>query len=460
MDTHHNAPLAFVLDEARARYAQARPRARDVHEAACHHLPGGNTRTVLYHGPFPLRAERGEGAYLFDTDGHRYLNLLGEYTAGLFGHSHPAIMAALTRAQAIGMNLGAHNLAEAELARLVTQRFRVMERVRFTNSGTEANLMAVATCRHVTGRDKVMVFDGGYHGGLLYFGGGGIPINAPYAYVVAPYNDTEGTRALIEAHRDDLACILVEPMLGSTGCIPAQPGFLAALREGASAIGAKLIFDEVMTSRFAAHGSAVDVGSAVGAGDDTPSEALGGGALAGVAPDMMTLGKWVGGGMSFGAYGGAADVMAIYDPSREGAMPHAGTFNNNIFSMTAGAVALRDIFTPHVAADLHARGERLRAAINAIFADRGIAMCASGVGSLINVHAVAGPVTTPRDLANSIDEAKELLFLDLLERGYYIARRGFIALSMVITDDEIDGFLEALSQVVDARRAALPHGRR
>ena len=430
-----NISLDAALDEARSIYADARPKSRAVHEAACRHLPGGNTRTVLYHGPFPLRAERGEGACLIDADGHRYLNLLGEYTAGVFGHSHPVIVDALHNAIATGLNLGAHNQAEARLAELVTQRFPALERVRFTNSGTEANLMAVSSARHVTGRDKIMVFTGGYHGGLLYFGGGGIPINAPFDFVLGTYNDVESARALIREHGDTLACVLVEPMMGSAGCIPGHPDFLNALRDETTKAGALLIFDEVMTSRFGRGGA---------------------GNLLGITPDLMTLGKWVGGGMSFGAYGGRADIMQIYDPTKPGAMPHAGTFNNNVLSMMGGIAALSEVFTPDVAEALHQRGEALRERLNAAFAAHDVALCASGLGSLINIHTVAGPVTQVGDIANANDTAKELLFLDLLERGYYMARRGFIALSMVVTDEDLEGFVAALDDILQSRSTVLP----
>jgi glutamate-1-semialdehyde 2,1-aminomutase len=437
MDTApiRNIPLAETLEEARNRYAAARPRSRAMHEDAARHMPGGNTRTVLFHGPFPLRAARGEGAILTDVDGHAYVNLLGEYTAGVFGHSHPVIRRALHEAIDGGVNLGAHSVNEAELARLVTERFPAMERVRFTNSGTEANLLAVSTARHITGRSRVMVFRGGYHGGVLYFGGDGIPINAPFPYVVAPYNDAAAAVALIARHGDDLACVLVEPMMGSSGCIPALPGFVPALREATTAAGALLILDEVMTSRFGRHGA---------------------GALAGVTPDLMTIGKWVAGGMSFGAFGGRADIMAVYDPSRPGAVPHAGTFNNNALSMRAGIAALSEVFTADVAEALHARGDRLRGRLNALFARHRVALAATGEGSLMTIHAHPGPITSPDDLAAADDGVKELLFLDLLERGYYIARRGFIALSLAIDDSHEDGFLSALDDIVTARRTVLP----
>ena len=435
-----NTPLEDQLTEARQTYAQRRPKSAEAHASASVHLPGGNTRTVLYHGPFPLRAERGEGAYLYDVDGRKYLNLLGEYTAGVFGHSHPVIQAAVHQALSGGVNLGAHSKAEVQLADLVCERFPALEKVRFTNSGTEANLMAVSTARHVTKRSKVMVFRGGYHGGLLYFGakpdgGAGIPINAPFEYVIAPFNDMDATRDLIRQSGLELSCVLMEPMLGSSGCIPATPEFLSMVREETKACGALLIFDEVMTSRFGANGA---------------------GALYGVTPDLMTLGKWVGGGMSFGAFGGRDDIMAIYDPTRIDAMPHAGTFNNNALTMNAGVAALSEIFRSEEAEGLHERGNRLRNRLNSLFAEHDVAMCVSGEGSLMNVHGFAGPVKQVDDLARSRDELKELLFLDLLEQGFYIARRGFIALSIVVTDQELDAFVTAVETSVLRYKSVLP----
>ncbi|CAN7146637.1 aspartate aminotransferase family protein [Bosea sp. LjRoot237] len=429
-----NRTIDDELVEARARYEQRRPKSRTVHQRACEVMPGGNTRTVLYHDPFPLRLAHGEGAIATDADGHRYINLLGEYTAGLFGHSHPVIRTAIDAALDGGVNLGGHNMFEVELARHVVARFPAIERVRFTNSGTEANLMAIATARASTKRSKVLVFRGGYHGGLLYFGGGGIPINAPYEFIVAPYNDADATARLIRENASDLACVLTEAMMGSGGCIPARPDFLAMLREETCAAGALLVLDEVMTSRFGrsgAHG------------------------LLGLEPDLVTLGKWIGGGMSFGAFGGRADIMAIYDPSKPGSLPHAGTFNNNVLSMSAGIAALTQVFTPDVAEALHARGEQLRERLNALFRSADVSLQATGQGSLMNIHAVRGPVNSLDNLDGSDDRLKELVFLDLLERGFYLARRGFIALSLAVDDAATEQFLGALQDIVSERRRVL-----
>ena len=429
-----NATLDAVLAEARENYAARRPKSAAAHRGATEFMPGGNTRTVLFYEPFPLRVVRGREQTITDADGLSYVNLLGEYTAGLFGHSHPVIRRAIDRALDHGIGLSGHGEGEISLARLVCERFASIERVRFTNSGTEANLMAISTARYVTGRDKVLVFDGGYHGGLLYFGHGGIPINAPFPYILAPYNDIAATAQLIRDNRDDLACVLVEPMMGAAGCLPARPEFLEMLRAETSDAGAVLIFDEVMTSRLAPGGLQE---------------------ISGVTPDMTTLGKYIGGGMSFGAFGGRAELIDIYDPRRPDAIPHAGTFNNNVLTMAAGTAALSEVYTPEVALAHNARGDRLRERLNAIIAARGLPLQFTGVGSLLGLHATAAPISGPKDLAGADERIAELIFFDLLEAGYYIARRGFIALSLALSEADLDGFAAAFEDILDLRSSAI-----
>ena len=425
-----NAALDDALSDARSRYIANNPGSEADHRKARQFMPGGNTRTVLYNDPFPLRVVSGHGARITDIDGHEYLNLLGEYTAGLFGHSHPVIRSAINDALDQGINLSAHNRHEIRLAELVCDRFPAIERVRFTNSGTEANLMAIATARHHTGREQVMVMHGGYHGGLLYFGGGGIPINAPYDFVLGRFNDIKQTRKMIRDHGDSLACILVEPMMGSAGCLPADSDFLSMLREETRRLDIVLIFDEVMTSRLSPGGAQESYG---------------------IIPDMTTLGKYIGGGMSFGAFGGTEEIMALYDPAIPGSMPHAGTFNNNTLTMAAGATALGQDFTAEAALDLNRRGEALREHLNQLAEEHHAPLQFTGIGSLMNLHGGQQTLNSPEDLASSDDRFRELVFLDLLERGFYIARRGFIALMLPLEDADIDEFKSAFEEVLLTR---------
>ena len=429
-----NADIASALIEAREGFVSRNGRSLAHHVEACAVMPGGNTRSVLFNAPFPLTIARGEGCRLWDADGHAYIDLLGEYTAGLFGHSNPIVRAAIDRALDAGLNLSGHGLMEAKLARVICERFPSIDLVRFTNSGTEANLMALATATVATGRRRILVFEGGYHGGILYFGGGGIAINAPHEWLLASYNDVAGTEALIAEHGSSLAAILVEPMMGSGGCLAADPAFLAMLREAATRVGAVLIFDEVMTSRLSSGGRQK---------------------LLGITPDMTTLGKYIGGGMSFGAFGGRAELMGRYDPRRPDALPHAGTFNNNVLTMAAGYAGMTQVFTPDVADALSARGERLRGRLNALAASRRAPMVVTGCGSLMTVHFSAVPVRTPADAASADQQLKELFFFDMLERGFYLARRGMIALSLELSEAELDGFTDAVADFLAVRAPLL-----
>ncbi len=427
-----NATVDDALAEARETYVRRRPESLKRHQQAAEVMPGGNTRSVLYHGPFPFTAVRGEGCRIEDADGITYVNLAGEYTAGLFGHSHPVIRAAVLRALDGGVNLTAHNAFEAQFAKLVCDRFPSIEQVRFTNSGTEANLMALACATIATGRRTIMAFEGGYHGSLLTFPVGGKPavVNVPHRVVLAPYNDLDAARRVARENAADLAAIILEPMLGGGGCIPAEQAFLKGLRALAEESGALLIFDEVMTSRLSPGGLQQATG---------------------VIPDLTTLGKYVGGGMSFGAFGGRADLMAMFDPRKADAVPHAGTFNNNTLTMSAGIAALGEVYTPDAAVAHNARGEALRAALQEIAARQRLPLQVTGRGSMMCFHLAPTPPRNAAEAAQGHAGLKELLFLDLLERGFYMARRGMIALSLAVGEDELAAFREALAEVLALR---------
>ncbi|GIK98861.1 MAG: glutamate-1-semialdehyde 2,1-aminomutase [Alphaproteobacteria bacterium] len=435
-DVRVNADLDSTLDEAEARYRAANPRSLARHQAAGAAMPGGNTRTVLHYPPFPLAWAKGEGATLTDLDGHRYTDFLGEYTAGLYGHSNPVIQDAVRAALADGIVLGGPNRYEAELAGEISRRFPSLELLRFCNSGTEANLFALSTARAVTGRAKILAFTGGYHGGVFYYGLAGSAINAPFPTILARYNDAEGAAAAIAEHAADLAAVVVEPMQGSGGCIPGDPGFLAALRAACDRHGVVLIFDEVMTSRLSPGGRQ---------------------ALLGITPDMTTLGKYLGGGLSFGAFGGRRRFMERYDPARPDAIAHAGTFNNNVLSMAAGLAGITRVLTPEALSTLNARGEALRERLNALAGKRGLPVQATGCGSLVNLHFHRGAIRAVEDYQSDAEanarraKLTRLFHLDMIAAGQYLALRGFMALSLPITDADCDRLAAAVDEFLATR---------
>lgn len=402
------------VGEAREHYQSKRPKSAAADVAARLVMPGGNTRSVLHFDPFPFRVATAHGPYLTDVDGFTYVDLLGNYTAGLLGHSPAPIRRAVSAALETGFAMGATHMVEIEAARLLIDRFPSIEQVRFTNSGTEANLMALGLALHHTGRSRIVVFEGGYHGGVISFAHGSSPMNVPHEFVVLPYNDIDSVRAALASDTtgsEGIACVLIEPMQGSGGCIPATDGFLSEVRRLCDSSGTLLIFDEVMTSRLS-HGGAQE--------------------LFGVMPDLTTLGKYLAGGLTFGAFGGRAEILAAFDPSVGGALSQAGTFNNNILSMSAVVATITEVLTPELIATVNERGERLREALNHIFADLQRPFNVTGIGSLMTIHAS--------------DTELELFFHGMLDEGWYLARRGFIALSIELTDELIDGFLDAVQR--------------
>lgn len=419
------ATLDAALAAAVERYVAARPRSRALAERAGAVLPGGNTRSVLHVEPFAFRVAGADGPYLVDVDGHRYLDLLGDYSAGLLGRG-TAVADTIRGVLDRGWSYGAMGEPEIAFAETVVERFAAIEQVRFTNSGSEANLLAVMTARHATDRDRIVVFEGAYHGGPLSFGPGGEALRVPFDVIVLPYNDEASAGAAFDEHGPTIAAVLVEPMLGAGGCIPGHPPFLTRLRTLTEDAGALLIFDEVMTSRLA-------VGGAQSVLD--------------VTPDLVTLGKYLAGGMSCGAFGGARTIMEAFDPAAGGTLSHGGTFNNNVFTMAVGAM-IGERLDADALEDVNDRGRRLRERLNELFVAHIPPFVATGLGSFIGLHPVAGPVERAADLDAADPRWRHLLFHELLDAGYYLAPRGYLALTMDITDDHADGFYDTVETII------------
>jgi glutamate-1-semialdehyde 2,1-aminomutase len=420
--------VTSALEAAEARYVERNPESRRLHEERALVMPGGNTRSVIHIPPFPLTIVRGDGARITDADGHTYTDFLGEYTAGLYGHSHPVILGAVRAALDDGIVLGAPNRYETLLATTICERFPSVDLVRFCNSGTEANLLALSLARVVTGRPALLVFRGGYHGGVFYFVHEGSPLNAPFPFVLADYNDAEGAVNAIAEHAHELAAVIVEPMQGSGGVIPAEPAFLQALRDATFQHDVLLVFDEVMTSRLSTGGLQK---------------------VLGIEPDLTTLGKYIGGGLAFGAFGGRAELMRRFDPTQPQPLPHAGTFNNAVLTMAAGAAGLTQVYTAAEVERLNALGDRLRDRLNAFAAERELEFSATGYGSMVGLHFTRGAIRRSSD-SPAASEQRALMHLELLEHGYSYARRGFVALSVPLDESDIDGFANSIESHLSA----------
>jgi glutamate-1-semialdehyde 2,1-aminomutase len=420
--------LKSAIEDARARYASANPLSQAADEDAARYLPGGNTRTILHFEPFPLTMVAGRGAELTDLDGHTYLDCVGEYSAALFGHSNDVIMSAIRNALDSGVAMGAPTRYERNLAALLCERFPAVDRLRFCNSGTEANLMALSSARIVTGRNKLLAFNDAYHGGVIKFLGGRCALNVPFDFDLADYNDIDGAAAAIERAGDELAAVIVEPILGAGGNIQGNRQFLEMLREKTRDVGALLIFDEVKTGRLG------------------PSGVQG---MLDVKPDLTTLGKFIAGGLPAGAFGGSAEVMAKFDPKKPGTIAHAGTFNNNVCSMAAGCAAMSNVYTPQRAAEFFDWSEAFRLSLNEMFAARDAPMYANGLASMIAIHFSREPTKRPSDITPGCRLLRPLLHMELLLDGLLVCSRGDLFLSLPMDDGHLSRVSLALEKFAD-----------
>jgi len=408
-------------------------RSRDLYEQALQVMPGGITRTSIYSEPYPVYAARGEGCRVWDVDGTRRLDLVVNYTALVVGHAHPQVVRAIQEQAALGTSFAFPNPPEVRLATELVERVASIEKIRFTNSGTEATMMALRLARAFTGRQKFAKVEGGSHGSHDLVQdpdvAGTLREVREYA-VVLPYNDASGATEIIDRHAAELAALIVEPIMGSGGMIPAQPEYLQALRAACDRHGILLIFDEVISFRIA-RGGAQEV--------------------YGIRPDLTTLGKVIGGGLPVAAFGGRGDVMELLDPRRPGYLPQAGTLNGHPLGMAAGAATLQ-LLTPEVYADLDRRGERTREGLRALFAEHEVPAQVTGISSLMQIHFTDGPVRSHRDVTRADPRLRKDFVMGLCNHGVLLNSRGMAALSTPVGDAEVDEFLEAVDTVLTEAR--------
>src|SRR5690625_764657 len=408
------------------RYKERTPLSAQSIEAAKQYMPGGNTRTVLYYAPYPVVLTHGDGAYVYDLDGHRYLDCVGEFSAGLYGHKPALIQSGLQEVLQQGLTLGGPNTWEQQLAALLCDRFPSLERVRFCNSGTEANLYALVTAIALTGRSKVLVFDGAFHGGVLTFPDGPSSVNAPFEWVILPYNDVAQTRTYLQQFGNELAAILVEPILGAAGNIPGDQSFLQMLREESKGCGALLIFDEVKTSRCGQSGMQ---------------------GLLNIVPDMSTYGKYIGGGMTFGAFGGRATIMDSYDPQSAHRLNHPGTFNNNVLSMAAGVIGLSQIYTKKRADHFHEQTEQFKTQLENAMQAEGWPITLTGHGSMFSINLGPAP-RNAKEVTEETRKLRQLVHLRCRELGVRLASRGDIYLNIEMNARDLELLQESLLTAV------------
>jgi glutamate-1-semialdehyde 2,1-aminomutase len=407
-------------------------------------IPGGvdsPVRAFRAVGGDPPFIVRGQGARMFDADGNSYLDYVGSWGPLILGHAFPAVVAAIAQANQQGASFGASSPGEVELAEAVLAAFPAMEKVRFVSSGTEATMSAIRLARAATGRKYIVKFEGCYHGhadallvkagsGLATFGipgSAGVPEEFVHFTLALPYNDANAVDATFKKHKGEIACVIVEPVVGNMGCVPPAEGFLDALRYLTSRDDALLLFDEVMTGFRVAFGGAQE--------------------LYGTRPDLTTLGKIIGGGLPVGAYGGPAEIMDQVAPL--GPVYQAGTLSGNPLAMAAGLATLRHLGEHR---EIYGRLDRLTATLVAMLLDAakqaGVAVTANRVGSMFTCFFAPEPVKDWASAAKANTEQFGKFHRAMLDAGVWLPPSQFEAafVSAAHTDDDVRLTVEAASK--------------
>ena len=422
-----------------------RERSTQLYATARKHMPGGVNSPARSWGAVggePLFIARGAGSRVWDADGNQYIDYVGSWGPLVLGHANPEVVAAIKGAAENGTSFGAPTEAENILAETVVDAFPSIDMLRFVSSGTEAGMSALRLARAYTGRDKIVKFEGGYHGhtdALLVAAGSGamahgvpnsagVTASSAQDTLVAQYNDLASVHAYLDANPEQIACVIVEPVAGNMGVVPPQPGFLQGLRELTSRYEALLIFDEVITGYRVCYGGAQH--------------------LYGVTPDITCLGKIVGGGMPVGAYGGRREIMETASPL--GPMYQAGTLSGNPVAMAAGAQTLRLLQRTGIYETLESNAGLLAQGLQEAFGEAEIPLRINRVGSMMTLFFNAGEVTGWESVSTSDREAFGRFFHRMLDEGIYLPPSPFEAMFVSAAHSNAD-----IQATIDAARRAL-----
>jgi glutamate-1-semialdehyde 2,1-aminomutase len=417
---------------------------KKLFEAAQRLMPGGvnsPVRAFKSVGAQPHFIARAKGARLYDADGNAFVDYVMSWGPMILGHAPAPVVQAIARAATRGTSYGAPTAPEVTLAEMIVEAVPSMERVRLVSSGTEAVMSAIRLARAYTGRDAILKFDGCYHGHadslLVKAGSGvatlgipdspGVPADLARHTLTAPYNDVTAVERLLEAHRGNLACVIVEPVAGNMGVVPPRSEFLGRLRELTNHYGIVLIFDEVITGFRVAYGGAQS--------------------RYGVTPDLTCLGKIIGGGLPVGAYGGPHKIMKLVAP--EGPVYQAGTLSGNPLAVTAGIETLKRLKKPGLYRQLEEQGRRLSDGLSREAREAGVAVTLNRVGSMMTLFFAPGPVTDYASAKKSDTQAYARFFRAMLNQGVYLAPSQFEAAFLSTAHTAAD-----LTKTVKAARAA------
>ncbi len=439
------------IENIYAAYAARRPNSQKLHDQAGRFMPGGDTRSVTFYKPFPTFMKYGQGFTIVDVDGFKYIDFQNNYNSLIHGHSHPRITEAVTKQIQLGTVYGSPAESQVLLAEELCKRLPGADKIRFCNSGTEATLLAVGLARYFTQRYKILKMEGGYHGShdvgqisikpaLETVGpaekphsvpeNAGIPPNVLKDCVVAPFNDINITEKIIAENHHDLAAIIVEPVAGSCGMIPPEPGFLEMLREKTTKFKIPLIFDEVLSFRLSKGGCQE---------------------LYGIVPDLTALGKIIGGGFPVGALAGSNEYLNHFAPDKARFLGHSGTFNGNPVTMTAGLATLSELTVSEIDR-INRLGGKLRTDLRKVLNELEITAQVTGTGSLAQIHFTDRQVKDWRSAATANIDLRTIFHLLLLEKGIFVATRAFFNISTPMDATEVNKLMVAVkSSLIEMR---------
>ena len=443
-DVSRPVAAATAAPRSTDRYLGEDSTSKSLYERALDVMPGGNSRHTLVMDPYPIYAASGHGCIVTDVEGQERIDFVNNYTSLILGHSHPGVTEAVARVIGNGTAFSLPTETDIRLAELLVERIPYIDQVRFANSGSEGVLLAIRAARAATGRSKIAKFEGCYHGIYDYaqasdssrpknWGESERPATTlepsmakslETEVVTLPLNDIEVCGALIDEHGDDLAAVLLDPLPAALGLIPPRADFVAAIRAKTRECGALLIADEVLSFRIDYRGACHRFG---------------------IEPDLVSLGKIIGGGFPVGAVAGKADVMKVFDHRDGELVHHGGTYNGNPVTMVAGYETMKRL-TPDVFAEFDRLGDRVRDGLQEVLRRHGIEAVATGRGSLFSVVPGDEPPKDFRAVFTARSAAPQLqkIALEMLNRGMLMGARGlFGALSTPMGDAEIDRFLEA-----------------
>ena len=429
-------------------FRSASSNSKALSERAKQVMPGGNSRLTIFQAPYPPYAASGRGSVLVDADGQERFDFINNYTSLLHGHADPDINAAVIEQLQRGSAFALPTEQEIDLAAILVDRIDAIEQVRFTNSGSEAVMMAIKAARAYTGKPAIISFEGSYHGSYDT-AEASLPPHAnaleadpqPFAYsvgtpqgvlenvIVLPFNDTQAFEAAVEENKARLAAVLIDPMPLRIGMAPATESFFTRVREITRQFGIVMIVDEVVNLRVAYHGMQ---------------------SLYGVKGDLTTMAKIIGGGFPIGAVGGSVDVMSVFDPTGKPKAPHGGTFNANPISMVAGAVAMTK-FTGSEVDRLNALGDALRAGVREVLTRAGIPGQVSGQGSLFTILFHDRPLTNYRSAVHTKSEQAlaSAFYAEMLNNGIFMSSTLAGCLSSPMTSVEVDAFIAATERSLE-----------